>query len=125
MDYDTIKLNQTMNGGINMPIMKLHAIKKDDIIAISTSLIDELEVLLKCPRNYFVLELVSNTTIMDGMEILGLPRVEVYWFKRDEMTQNAFVQIITNQLHQIGYENLDVIFFELQEQNYYENGSHF
>jgi hypothetical protein len=108
-----------------MPIMKIHTIKKEDVVAISTSLINELESLLKCPRNYFVLEVVTNTVIMDGAQVQGLPRIEVYWFNRGQVIQDAFAQIVTNKVHQVGYENVDVLFFELHQESFYENGTHF
>lgn len=112
-------------GGIPMPIMKVNAIKKEEVMAISNSLIDELEALLKCPRNYFVLEVVANTFVMDGEVVEGLPRIEVYWFDRGQEVKDAFAQIVTKKVRQIGYENLDIIFFDLKEASYYENGEHF
>jgi len=108
-----------------MPIMKFHAIKKEDVIAISTTLINELESLLKCPRNYFVLEVVTDSFVMDGAQVKGLPRVDVYMFNRGQSIQDSFAHIVTEKFYQIGYENLDILFIELQEKSFYENGTHF
>ncbi len=105
--------------------MKIKAIKKEDVCAISKELVDMLVDLLKCPRDYFVLEMVGSQFIMDGQDVAGLPMVEVYWFDRGQEIRDAYAKILTDKVREMGYEQLDIYFFNLAKENYYENGIHF
>lgn len=108
-----------------MPILKLKAIDVKSTCGISKQLIDELQELIKCPREYFSLEVVQCDYILDGEIVSGLPVVEVYWFDRGQEVQDKAAETITKYIHSAGYTNVDVIFFALKESRYYENGVHF
>jgi len=108
-----------------MPVLKLKSIKDQKACAISKSLIDELQELLQCPRDYFSIELVESKFIMDGEFVDGPPIVEVSWFDRGQVVQDTAAKIITKYLNSVGYKSVDVIFHHLEESSYYENGEHF
>lgn len=108
-----------------MPILTLRAVKEEEAIKISKELIDELEALLKCPRDYFTIELRNSTFIKDGELTAGYPIVDVSWFDRGQKIQDKAAKIITNHIKNLGYETVDVIFHKLIEEAYYENGEHF
>lgn len=108
-----------------MPLLRFRAIEAKDICNISTDLVDELQALLNCPRDYFTLESVQSLFIQDGGFVSGSPVVEIAWFDRGEKIQDKAAEIVTNSLKSVGYKNVDVIFSKLEEGCYYENGKHF
>lgn len=108
-----------------MPIMRFKAIEVTKVCKISKELIDELQELVQCPRDYFTIEVDQSVYIKDGEIIEGAPVVEVSWFDRGQEVQDKAAKIITKYIHSMGYLNVDVIFFALNESRYYENGEHF
>ena len=108
-----------------MPIIKIKGIGVKQALNISKDLIDELELILKCPRDYFNLSLETPIHIKDREIVDGYPLIEVLWFERSQEIQDKVAQSITKHVNLVGYENVDVIFHELKKENYYENGEHF
>lgn len=108
-----------------MPLIRLRAMEPKKISVMSKELVDELQQLLQCPRDYFQLEAVQSTFVRDGEFVSGSPVVEVSWFDRGQEIQDKAAGIITKYIQSIGYNNVDVIFIELNENKYYENGIHF
>lgn len=108
-----------------MPQLKIRGIKVDDICKISTQLIDELEKIIGCPRNYFTIEHIGSTFIKDGNISEGYPFVEILWFDRGQEIQDKTAKIITNLINELGYKNIDLFFTPIKENLYYENGEHF
>lgn len=108
-----------------MPSLKLKEIEVKKALEISKDLVDELQEVIKCPRDYFTISVDKGIYISDGEIISGLAVVEVYWFDRGQEVQDKAAKVITKYIHSIGYENVDVIFFVLEESRYYENGEHF
>lgn len=108
-----------------MPALKLKSIDPKKAITISKILIDELQETIKCPRDYFTIELIQSQFIIDGGYVEGSPVVEISWFDRGQETQDKVAKIITKHINSIGYENVDIIFNILENSRYYENGEHF
>lgn len=108
-----------------MPALKLKAIDENKALSISKQLIDELQELIQCPREYFSIELVKSKFIMDGMFVEGPQMVDVFWFDRGQEVQDKAAKIITKHINSIGYKNVDIIFHSLDKDKYYENGEHF
>lgn len=108
-----------------MPIMKFNGIHKEDIRSISTSVVDALQDLLNCPRHYFVLEIIDNTYVFEGKYVTCAPRIDVFWFDRGQEIRDQYAKIVTDKMNCCGYENLDICFFPLNQDHYYENGVHF
>lgn len=108
-----------------MPQIKIRGIKPEKICTISTPMIDQLEKIIGCPKEYFTIECISSTFIKDGKLDDGYPFVEVVWFDRGQDVQDNVAKIITNFVHNSGYQNVDIFFTVLQENLYYENGEHF
>lgn len=108
-----------------MPILTMRAMESSKICSISKNLIDELEKLLKCPRDYFNIEVVNSTFIKDGEIVKGYPIVDISWFDRGQELQDMVAEIVTKYIHSCGYNDVDIIFHSLCENNYYENGKHF
>lgn len=108
-----------------MPMIKFKAIEEEKVCKISKELIDELQELIECPRDYFSLSVDKSVYIKDGKFVKGEPVVEVSWFDRGQDIQDKAAKIITKYIHSVEYPNVDVIFFPLEESKYYENGEHF
>lgn len=108
-----------------MPQLKIRGVEVENICRFSKNLIDELEEIINCPRSYFTIEHISSTFISDGSVTKGYPFVEVSWFDRGQDVQDKTALAITRAVQGFGYENVDVVFTALKENEYYENGSHF
>lgn len=108
-----------------MPALRLRAIDSNKALTISKLMIDELQELIQCPREYFSIEIVQSSFIMDEKFVEGLPFVEVMWFDRWQEVQDNAAKIITKYINSIGYINVDVVFHALEKSRYYENGEHF
>lgn len=108
-----------------MPHIRFRGVEKEDVKNISRELIDNLERIIGCPRDYFVIEVTASTFINDGCETKGYPFVEVAWFKRDQEIQDSAAKEITRAIKTFSNQTVDVAFTEYSEENYYENGEHF
>ena len=108
-----------------MPALILKSIDENKACAFSKILIDDLEKLLECPRDYFSIELSQSKFILDGEFVDGHPTVEVYWFDRGHAVQDTAAKLITQHVNSAGYSSVDVIFYHLDKEKYYENGEHY
>jgi len=108
-----------------MSALRLKSIDSKKVFVISKDLVDELQELIQCPRDYFSIELSQSSFIFDGEFVEGPPEVDVFWFDRGQEIQDKTAKIITKHIDSIGYKNVDVIFHTLEESRYYENGEHF
>lgn len=108
-----------------MPALRLKSIQGKKACTISKELIDELQELIQCPREYFSIEVDPSLFIIDGEFVEGSPVVEVFWFDRGQEIQDKAAKIITKSVNSIGYISVDVIFHYLDKSRYYENGEHF
>ena len=108
-----------------MPIIRFKAIESKKVCDISKDLEDDLQELIQCPREYFNLAVDQSLYVRDGKFVDGEAIVEISWFDRGQEIQDKAAKIITNHVNSIGYSNVDVIFFKLEENRYYENGEHF
>lgn len=107
-----------------MPMIKVKGIKEDEILRKSKVLIDDLVEIIECPRDYFSIEMIKSNFIMDG-EIVEAPSIiDVYWFDRGQEVQDKVAKCITKHFKE-DRECLDVVFYPLDANKYYENGEHF
>lgn len=108
-----------------MPHIIIKGMKTVDVKTISRAMIDELEVIVGCPREYFTLEAVETNFISDGEQIVKDPFVQVNWFDRGQEVQDKTAGAITKHICIAGYKNVELFFIMLEKNNYYENGIHF
>lgn len=107
-----------------MPMLKVKGIPQEEVMQESRELIDSLVEIIECPRDYFTIELINNTFIMDGQIVDSPTMVEVAWFDRGQEVQDAVAKVITKHFKK-HRECLDVVFQNLEHRGYYENGEHF
>jgi hypothetical protein len=108
-----------------MPTLKFKGIEVTNICKASKDLIDELQELIKCPREYFTLAVDQSIYIMDGEIVEGSPKVEISWFDRGQEMQDKAAKVVTKYVNSMGYKEVDVVFTLLDKSRYYENGEHF
>jgi len=108
-----------------MPQIKIRGVELKEICSLSNQLVNDLEEIINCPRNYFTVEYIPSTFISDGNISTGYPFVEVAWFDRGQEIQDKVAVSITHSIQSVGYKNVDVIFTALKQNDYYENGEHF
>ena len=108
-----------------MPMLKFKGIEVTKIIKESKDLIDELQVLIQCPREYFSLSIDQSVYIKDGEIVEGVPVVEISWFDRGQEIQDKVAKMVTKYVFLMGYTDVDVIFVIFDKTRYYENGDHF
>ena len=108
-----------------MPQISIRGIQSKKVTSISKEMINELQGIIDCPRDYFTIEVIDSVFIMDGVITEGYPFVEVSWFDRGQEVQDKVAKSITRFIHNLGYKNVDVIFKVFEENKYYENGQHF
>lgn len=108
-----------------MPQIKIRGIETEKVCELSKQLIDELEELTQSPRDYFTLELIHSTFVMDGEVVQGYPFVEIAWFDRGQAIQDQVAQAVCRLINEAGYPNVDIMFTILEKTHYYENGEHY
>ncbi|WP_027308999.1 DUF1904 domain-containing protein [Caloramator sp. ALD01] len=109
-----------------MPHLRFKGVEKETVKTISKDLVDNLQEIIGCPRDYFVLEVVNSDFIFDGEEVKMYPFIEVAWFDRGSEVQDKVAKKITEKVKDAtGAETVDVVFVKYKENRYYENGEHF
>lgn len=109
-----------------MPQLRIRGIKPEEVCKISEKTIDEMVEIIKCPRDYCVIECIQSVAIKDGKIAEAIPFIEIAWFDRGQEIQDRVAKVIDDNFRGIlKIENLDVVFTVLEEKKYYENGEHF
>ena len=109
-----------------MPMLKIKGIPQEEVMKESKELIDELVEIIECPRDYFTIELINTTFIMDGEVVAPPTIIEVAWFDRGQEVQDTVAKIITNNIREnLNIESMDLAFTVFEKEKYYENGEHF
>lgn len=108
-----------------MPQIIIKGAAVDKVKAISSALVDDLQQIIGCPRDYFTIEVVNSTFIMDGTEAEISPLVQVNWFDRGQEVQDKAADAICRHLKNSGYDHVETFFIVLEKSKYYENGTHY
>jgi hypothetical protein len=103
----------------------MRGVDLEKVCAVSETMIDVLEKIIECPRDYFTIEWIPSTFVCDGSIVQGYPFVEVAWFDRGQEIQDQVAREITRVIHEIGYSSVEVSFLALEKRSYYENGERF
>lgn len=108
-----------------MPQLKVRGIEPQKICKISKALVDELTEIVGCPRDYFTIECINTTSILDGEIVDTFPFIEVSWFDRGQEVQDNVAQVITKFIHELDIDEIEIAFTLFKENKYYSNGVHF
>lgn len=107
-----------------MPHIIIKGMNITDVKKISKQMVDELAVIVDCPREYFALEVQETHFVIDGDDVKKDPFVQVNWFDRGQEVQDQTAEAITKHICNAGYGNVELFFTILERNNYYENGKH-
>ena len=105
-----------------MPHIMIKGMSIAHVQKISKQMLDELEILIDCPREYFTLEVIESTFIIDGEKAHKDPFVQINWFDRGPEVQDKTAVAITQHICKVGYSNVEMFFVVLDRNRYYENG---
>lgn len=108
-----------------MPQLIFKGIAKEAVKGISEKLVNELQEIIACPRDYFTLEVPETAYVLDGQEVSGNPLIQVNWFDRGQSVQDRTAAAIDKHVRQAGYNQIEIFFVRLAEPSYYENGRHY
>jgi len=108
-----------------MPQLIIKGIPLPVIKACSNGLVDDLSLIIGCPRDHFTLEVPQTAYIFDGEESTGYPLIQINWFDRSQEVQDKAALAITRHFQQVGIEFLELYFIALKQTCYYENGCHY
>lgn len=108
-----------------MPQIIIKGMEVEKVKAFSKPLVDELQEIIGCPRDYFTIEVTASTFVMDGTQIDITPFVEVKWFDRGQAVQDKAAVAICRHIQSAGYGDVETFFTVLEESKYYENESHY
>lgn len=107
-----------------MPMLRIRGIQMPKIKQVSRDLVNDLAMIVGCPKDYFTLECMHTTFILEGKEVEPPAIIEVVWFDRGQEVQDKVAECITKYFG-AGISCLEVYFVPLKESSYYENGQHF
>ncbi len=107
-----------------MPHIIIKGMDSNDVKKISKGMIDELESIVACPREYFTLEVQDSTFIVDGETIQKGPFIQINWFDRGQDVQDKVATAITKHIANADLGNVEMFFTILERNNYYEDGKH-
>ena len=108
-----------------MPQLIIKGLAIDKVKDISKVLVDDLQAIIGCPREYFTIEAVNSLFIMDGLQTKITPLVQVNWFDRGQEVQDKAAAAIYRRIQDVGYNDVEIFFIVLEEKRYYENGVHY
>lgn len=108
-----------------MPQIIIKGMELDKVKAISTPLVNELQEIIGCPRDYFTIEVSSSAFIMDGKQTQISPLAQVNWFDRGQKVQDEAAAAICRHIISSGYSHAEIFFTVLEKNKYYENETHY
>lgn len=108
-----------------MPHIRIRGTKESTVAELSTTAAT-MASLISTSADNFTYEHIQTQFFQDGILGQGNPFVEVLWFKRTQDVKIALANFITKTIKEIeSHEYITVIFTELEENSYFENGEHF
>ena len=106
-----------------MPHLRFRGADLASIQVVASAILDQMEAVVKAPRDWFTLEVVGSTYVFDGNEGARGVMVEYFWFDRGVSVRDQVAEAITTSLRTVYPEgDITVIFHALAPDHYYENG---
>lgn len=110
-----------------MPHIRCRGMQRDQVVAISEVLIEQLAELTKAPAAHFTIEYIPAEFIATRFGGQAYPFIELFWFDRGQEMQDAAVKLLTSIVRaEVGEVNeIAVVVHPLVRSNYYDNGQHY
>ncbi len=108
-----------------MPNINCCNLSEEKVIKLSKKTCNKLAEKIGCPSDWLCY-IVKNEQIIVESEInQETCYIEVEWFKRSDEVRDEVVNILDEQLREIGYKEIMIYFTELDVDNFYENKQKF
>ncbi|MGO3346707.1 MAG: DUF1904 family protein [Marinomonas sp.] len=110
-----------------MPHIRVRGLPFEDLESIADRLIESLAEITDTPNSHFTLEYQAITYLSVGGASPAYPFFEVLWFDRGAEVKAKAAQCIDDLVRPLvdSGQDITVLFHDLNNQNYYENGEHF
>lgn len=110
-----------------MPHLRFRGIAPEPLAQLAPSLVQQLSELTGAPVAHFTLERVQTEFIIAPVPGTGYPFVELLWFDRGQVVQDAAAKLITTAVQaELGAQiDVAVIVLPLIRTAYYDNGQHY
>lgn len=110
-----------------MPHIRIRGIEKEVVKAVGKELVDEMVVVMKCPKDIITLEYIETLYIADGIENTGiLPMVEIAWFDKGEDVKQKVADAVTRIINsEKEVDRVAVYFIDMIKEHYFANGVHY
>ena len=110
-----------------MPHIRCRGMKRDDVVAISETLVEQLADLIRAPAAHFTIEYIPSEFIATRFGGQAYPFIELFWFDRGQEIQNAAAQLITSVFKAtVGYKGeVAVVIQPIPRTAYYDDGQHY
>lgn len=106
-----------------MPIIRFHAVKKQDIIALGDNFQRNLAEKFQTGIDNITLEVIESIFVCDAKEeITPYPMIEIISFRREKEIEQSVAKIISEQLKTVNYPSCDVFYIYLSRESYYVDG---
>lgn len=108
-----------------MPQVRIKGITPENVKLISKEIADTISTLTGCPREHVDIDVMLVRTLRDSLEVETSPFIEIYWFDRGQEVTDKVAKALTQIIQNLNIKSVDIAFFILQRNLYYENGEHF
>ncbi len=110
-----------------MPHIRCRGMKRDDVAAISETLVEQLADLTKTPTAHFTIEYIPSEFIATRFGGQAYPFIELFWFDRGQEMQDAAAQVITSVVKLVAGDESEVavVVQPFARTAYYDNGQHY
>jgi len=108
-----------------MPHIRVRGMYEEDVRSLAPTFVDQIEKLVECPRDHISIEVVPTIWITEAGACEAYPFVEMHWFDRGQEVQDKVASALTDTVLEMGFEEVAVVFYALQENKYYDNGQHY
>lgn len=110
-----------------MPHITIRGVTQHVAEQINKPLFEQLSILCGNTKSSYTLEWFESKQFSGASPFLGLVVIEISWFPRDKLTQDAVEYAVRDIIlaAQPSIEDIAVIFHVLERESYYRNGTQF
>lgn len=108
-----------------MPQIIGKGISRDRFKELSRITAPKLAIIADSPVEYFTYELVESEFFINGEEFFMYPLIEIKLFDRGDEVNGAIAKLLTEELNNLGYTQMEIFFTKIEYKDYYENGEHY
>jgi len=108
-----------------MPHIRVRGMYENDVRKVAPKFVDDVVRLVECPKDHVTIEVIPSIWIEEAGSSPAYPFVEMHWFDRGQEIQDAVASALTDTVMDEGFEEVAVVFYSLETDRYYDNGTHY